>query len=83
MKIQSTELLIVNRLLFKRPTFAVYGTEVCKVEEERVGRIVVGDPLLRLPGEDIGGVLAVVLPRHAHVTPEVVSPPSLANNLSF
>ena len=32
------------------------------------------DDLLRLGGEEVGGVVAKVAPRHAQVPPEVVAP---------
>ena len=32
------------------------------------------DDLLRLGGEEVGGVVAKVAPRHAQVAPEVVAP---------
>ena len=48
--------------------------QVGKVEEQWLGVIMNPDDLLRLPGEDVRGVVTVVAPRHAHVTPEVIAP---------
>ena len=58
----------------------MYG-EVGQVEEQRLALVVVRDDLDRLGGEDVSGVVAIVLPGHIHSPPEVVAPTSLQQGL--
>ena len=50
------------------------NSKVGEVEEQRLLVIMPLDDVLRLPGEDVRGVVTIIFPGHAHMTTEVITP---------